>query len=344
MIKVSAPGKVHLIGEHSVVYGEPAILASISLRCSVTAEKSGKVIVNNEDLKRNSVFSLDEIKSFNSMITNLWKEGREANDFSKLFKEMEKNPLNHNKAAIGKILEKLEIVGGVSLTIKSDIPVGAGAGSGAALAVSLVKAISELYERKLTNEEVNELAFEIEKISHGNPSGGDNSACCYGGLIWFQKGDKKNIIKSLKKEVPHKIENFLLVVTKGTKTSTGELIQRVRNLDEDYRNERIGKLGKLTREMRAVLKNKNFNRMKQIINETQKILAEIGVSTSEIDKINSDIRSIDGAAKLCGAGGGGVVLCYHENKRKLSDAIKKLGYEPVEIELGVDGVRIESTK
>lgn len=340
MIKVSAPGKVHLVGEHSVVYGEPAILASISLRCYVTAEKSGKVIVNNGALKRNSVFTLDEINYFNSMITNLWKEGREANDFSKLFKEIKKEPLNHNKVAIGKILEKLEIVGGVSLTIKSDIPIGAGAGSGAALAVSLVKAISELYERKLTNEKVNELAFEIEKISHGNPSGGDNSTCCHGGLIWFQK-NSKNTVVPLKEEIGYKLENFVLVVTKKVKPSTGELIQHVRNLDEDYRNERIGKLGKLTKEMRAVLKNKNFNRMKQIINDTQKILAEIGVSTSEIDKINSDIMSIGGAAKLCGAGGGGVVLCYHENKKKLIETIKKLGYEPLEVYLGVEGVRIE---
>ena len=38
MIKFSAPGKIHLLGEHAVVYGKPAILATLNLRIFVTVE------------------------------------------------------------------------------------------------------------------------------------------------------------------------------------------------------------------------------------------------------------------------------------------------------------------
>ena len=53
------------------------------------------------------------------------------------------------------------------------------------------------------------------------------------------------------------------------------------------------------------------------------------------------VKSIGGAAKLCGAGGGGVMLCYHEDKQKLINVIRNLGYKPWETKLGVEGVRVE---
>jgi len=53
------------------------------------------------------------------------------------------------------------------------------------------------------------------------------------------------------------------------------------------------------------------------------------------------VKSIGGAAKLCGAGGGGVMLCYHEDREKLITTIRALGLEPWESELGVEGVRVE---
>ena len=81
--------------------------------------------------------------------------------------------------------------------------------------------------------------------------------------------------------------------------------------------------------------------MKEIINETQRNLAELGVSTFELDELAFVVREIGGAAKLCGAGGGGIMLCYHENKVKLIETIKGLGYRAIETELGVEGVRIE---
>ncbi len=342
MITVSAPGKVHLIGEHSVVYGEPAIIAAIGKRCYVEAEKSDKVKIANRELNKNIAFEIKDILSFTQEVSELWERCHEKGNFSELFSKMKQDGLNYAKVAVGKTLKSIGVNGGVELKIKSDIPFGSGVGSGAALAVAVVKAISELYGKKLSDDETNKIAFEIEKIAHGTPSGGDNAACCYGGLIWFEKKINGNNIRSLKEDVPYRLENFVLVYIKKSERSTGEMVQLVRNLEENYRNLRIKNLGKLTSEMLDALKNRNFVTMKEIINETQRNLAELGVSTMEIDELAFAVREIGGAAKLCGAGGGGIVLCYHENRSKLIEAIRNMNYKPIEVQLGVDGVRVES--
>ncbi|MCD6092725.1 MAG: mevalonate kinase [Candidatus Aenigmarchaeota archaeon] len=341
-VKVSAPGKIHMIGEHAAVYGKPAIIAAIDKRCYVRAEKNDSIIIKSRELSSEQKFEIKDVLSITRKIRDLHKRCSEKNDFSELFKLLKNDQFTLIKAAIGDILLRLNINHGIFLDIKSDILIGSGLGSSSALAVAITKAISELYEKKLSVEEVNNIAFGIEQFSHGTPSGGDNSACCFGGLIWFQKSAPKNIIKSLKKEIPYKLRNFILVYTKKPEKTTGELVQMVRNLNEDFRNERINALRELTYEMREALKNKNFKRMKEIINMAQKNLSELGLSVKEIDDVYEHVKNIAGAAKLCGAGGGGAMLCYHEDKSKLIDTIKSLGYKYWETELGVDGVRIEN--
>lgn len=337
MIKVSAPGKVHLIGDHSVVYGEPAIIAAIGKRCYVEADKAGDVRIESRELNTERIYPLSETIEFTKNVQKLWDTGSEAKNFSQLFGFMKKDPMYPAKAAIGKALMSLGIDGGVTLKISSDVPIGSGLGSSSSMSVAIVKAVSELYNKNLTSEKINEIAFSTEKFNHGTPSGGDNSACCFGGLVWFQKG---NPVKSLC--LNYKLENFVLVYTKRAEKTTGELVQHVRDLDEGFRNQRIKAIGAATMAMRDALEQKDFGKMKALINFAQRYLAELGVSAKEIDDVSKAVLSIGGAAKLCGAGGGGTVLCYHEDKDKLIEMIKELGYKPLDVELGAEGVRIEN--
>ncbi|MBI2076035.1 MAG: mevalonate kinase [Candidatus Aenigmarchaeota archaeon] len=339
MIKVSAPGKVHLIGEHAAVYGEPAIIAAIGKRCHVQADKADDVRIESRELNTERIYPLSETIAFTKNVQKLWDTGFEAKNFSQLFGFMKRDGMYPAKAAIGKALISLGIDNGVTLKISSDVPIGSGLGSSSSMSVAIVKAIAELYKKNLTLEQINEIAFSIEQFNHGTPSGGDNSACCYGGLIWFQKSNPKNIIQSLKAEIPYKLENFVLVNVGKPEKTTGELVQHVRNLPEDFRNPRIKAIGAATMAMRDALEQKDFGKMKALINFAQRYLAELGVSTKEIDDVSKAVLSIGGAAKLCGAGGGGTVLCYHENKNKVIQAIQELGYTPMEVELGTEGVR-----
>jgi mevalonate kinase len=343
MVEASAPGKVHLIGEHAVVYGEPAIIAAVGMRTYVEAKKSEKCRYNDTRWDVDTGwFCLEEIFSCVDEAEKLWKKCHDKKDFTELFDFIKKDRyVNYRKAMIGTALKRIGVNEGVTLTIRSDVPIGSGLGSSSSLSVAMTKAITELFNKKLSLEQINDIAFEQEKLIHGTPSGGDNSASCFGGLVWFQKSQPINIVTSLREEIPYKLENFVLVYIKPPEKTTGELVQLVRNLDEDYRNERVKRIGKLVFEMKEVLKNKNFEKMKEIVNENQRLLAELGVSCKEIDEIAKAVQDIGGAAKLCGAGGGGVMLCYHKDKERLTSLIKDLGFEPWETELAAEGMRIE---
>lgn len=342
-IKVSAPGKVHLIGEHAVVYGEPAIIAAIGSRTYVDISLAEDITYQDvawPDISH--TWKVEQVFEITQKTLDLWNEGNEKKDFSELFSFIKENGYEGYRASVlGLAMKRLGINKGFLITIDSKIPTGAGLGSSASRAATTTKAIAELFEKELSLEEINDVAFQQEKIIHGTPSGGDNSACCFGGLVWFRKAQPRNEIKSLKEEISYKLENFVFVYTGPPQKTTGELVQLVRELDEEYRTERTKKIGEMTHEMLDILKRKDFQRMKEIMNQTQKNLAELKVSTKKIDQIAESVQEIGGAAKLCGAGGGGIVLCYHEDKNKLIDLIKNIGYDPWESELAVEGVRTE---
>jgi mevalonate kinase len=338
MARASAPGKVHLIGEHSVVYGKPAILAAIGKRCNVEVRKrkDGLIKVKRED-HYNLEFTVTEAMKFLDDCTRLWNEGKEKGDWSEL-NALLKNIPEGQKLIVARSMEALKIKEGMDIRVDNHIP-GSGLGSSAALAVTFPAAMGKEFGTELSREKINEIAFSIERYLHGGtPSGGDNTTCCYGGLVWFQKGMEPWM---LEKEVPYRLEGFVLVHTGRPEKSTGELVQEVRDLEPKYREQRVNDLAKLTEVMLNVLKLKNWEKMKETINLCQRNLKELGVSTPEIDSLVSAVQKIGGAAKLCGAGGGGIVLCWHEDTKKLRKAIEDAGFEPWETELGVEGVRIE---
>ncbi|MFQ5975530.1 MAG: mevalonate kinase [Candidatus Hydrothermarchaeales archaeon] len=340
MISVSAPGKVHLIGEHSVVYGEPAIIATIGMRAHVKAEISEDVELNSINLGKEATFDIEEIREFTKKMNKQWKSCYAIKDFSSLTQHLKEKRLNPLALAVGKSLELLNVPSGISVEINTEIPINAGLGSSSSMAVAVSKAISEAYDKHLTKDEVNKIAYQIERFNHGTPSGGDNSTCCYGGFVWFQKGDE-NIVNPLKKEIPNKIENFVIVYVKEPEKTTGELVQLVGSLNPEIRSPIIKRLGELTHEMRSALQSKDSGKLKRIINQAQENLIKLGVSIDEIDQLHDEVKKIGGASKLSGAGGGGAMICYHDNLQTLVDLISDLGYTALKTDLGAEGVRIE---
>lgn len=338
MARASAPGKIHLVGEHSVVYGKPAILAAIGRRCGVDVRKrdDGTITVEREGHSRLE-FTVTEAMKFLDRCSRLWEEGKGKGDWSELNGLLREVPQGQ-RLIVARSMEALRLKGGMDIKVENHIP-GSGLGSSAALAVAFPAAIAKEFGKEMGKEKINEIAFSIEKYLHGGtPSGGDNTTCCFGGLVWFQKGVEPWM---LDREVPHKLEGFVMAHTGKPGKTTGELVQQVRDLEPKYREQRVNDLGKLADVMLNVLKLKDWDRMKETINLCQRNLKELGVSTEEIDSLVSAVQKAGGAAKLCGAGGGGVVLCWHEDTEKLKKVVSGAGYSPIETELGVEGVRVE---
>lgn len=334
MISISAPGKVHLIGEHAVVYGYPAIISAINKRIKINLKPVKKIkitiYINNKKLQKD--FEIKDCKETAKKAVKIWKEGNKKGDFSSLFKFLKSDLWLRLKIIIGFLFDYFKIKKGVSLEIKSGINSGMGLGSSAALSVALTKGISQFFSIKLSKRKVNEIARKIEEINHGRPSGGDNTVSTFGGLILFEKGEFEKL------KIPCFLKNLIIALTKR-KVSTAQLIQKVKNLDENLRKSLIEDIGRNASKLRAVIEKEDFENFKKIINQTQNNLKKLQISTPKIDKIVKEVRNIGGGAKLSGAGGGGAVLCFHNDKEKLTAVLKKLRVPFFEAKIEKEGVK-----
>ncbi len=77
----------------------------------------------------------------------------------------------------------------MKIEVFPEVPRSMGLGGSAAMAVAIVRALDKHFRLKLKDDEVNRLAFESEKLAHGNPSGLDNTLACYGKPLVFRAGD-----------------------------------------------------------------------------------------------------------------------------------------------------------
>jgi mevalonate kinase len=294
-ISYSAPAKVILSGEHAVVYGKPALVSAINLRLKFTIlERS----LQDSKLNKEINYISYEVKKYL------------ANQKIKF----EDKPFSYE--------------------IKSEIPVGRGLGSSAALSVASVASFLEFYTgRKFDKKIINNLAFEIEKYFHSNPSGVDNSASCFGGLILYQK---KISLEKLNYRVSKNIEKNLLLIDSGKpEETTGEMVKSVESVEsvksvESVRSV-IDRIEIETNNILNSIEKENVDQFRNSIVANEKLLEDLGVVSDETIKLLNDLSKF-GVGKVTGAGGkktgSGFILFYTNNKEKLIDYLndKKIKY------------------
>lgn len=352
-IRVSAPGKIILLGEHAVVYGKPAIIASAAKCCFITlSSREDKTIeIAAENFGLRETLDVKKIIGITKKANKDWQEYVETNDIAVL-KSITERPVDYAAIIIGETLAYFHkrLSSGFSLSIDMEIPIGCGMGSSAALAVSIAGALMLFLGEKWNLEKINAIAFLAEQKRHGLPSGGDNSACCYGGLIWYRKetNDVK-IIQSLPFSIPpHIANNFVLVDTGRPVESTGEMVGSVallRKIRPKFIEDVFVDQEVLTKQLIGALGNGREEEIIHIIQKGEKNLEKIGVVSTKTKSLIREIERINGAAKICGAGGrkkgSGMLLAYHKNKRELEKFLGSLKVHFLSIMLGAEGVREE---
>lgn len=351
--KVSAPGKLFLSGEHSVVYGEPALLTAIDQRCQVNivCGEAPRIEIESQGFKPRVDYSTKEILEFTKLSRKLWKQFFKTKD-KKFLQEIHKEPLSVVLIAIGEALTYIDQKeGGLKVRISSQIPPGSGLGSSASIAVGVVKGVLESFGKKVSLEELNKIAYEVEKRQHGFPSGGDNSVVVFGGFLRFQKIDNQFQLEQIRNVYSEQLPPFLLLQSGQPAESTGEMVAQVRERYE-ANSSKVGKIiediGVVTTRFLDRLKSGKFEEFATLIRSNERLLEKLGVVGKQGQKIIQGIEELGGVAKICGAGGvktgSGILLTYHPEPAKLAAFGKKEELDIFGVKLGEEGVRVEKSK
>lgn len=301
-------GKAILFNEHFVVYGIPSIVSAIGNYTVAKVEPYKKPNINLIDNR-------DATKNYKED-----KLSQQQDSLKRIFKKMNIDPSKQ----------------GIQITLDGNLYAASGIGASAASCVAIARALAEYYDLDISDDEINNIAYEGEKGYHGNPSGVDNTASTYGGLIWFERKEE-NIIEKI--EISQPIE--IVIGNTGKVADTSAAVAGVRErreknpqkYDEIFdRAENIAYLAK------RALEEGDFKEVGKLMNENHKLLQQIEVSSRELDFLVSIARE-QGAlgAKLTGGGLGGNMIALtpgRDLQEKVANAIEKEGFQTVQTVIG----------
>jgi hydroxymethylglutaryl-CoA reductase len=299
-------GKAILLGEHAVVYGRHAVAAPIPLAIEARVEDADEGV---------------------SLLIPRWGvEQRLHPDAAQ--------PQSFHKPS-GVILTELGLTDRpMRIEVFPHVPRAMGLGGSAAVAVAIIRALNEHFALGLSDEEVNRLAFESEKVAHGTPSGVDNTLATYGKFVLYRKGEPP-IVKALTVSEPIPV----VIGMTGVESLTAKMVARVRTAWErnPKRYERIfDEIDSLTLQgIRAIAEN-DLTQLGELMNINQGFLNALQVSCWEIEELIQIARE-NGAlgAKLTGGGGGGsiIAICPEDGDRVVR-AMQEAGYQALKVAIG----------
>jgi len=298
MSKASAPGKVILFGEHAVVYGQPALAVPVTqVQAEVRIDKifSPGIRINAPNIQLNE--KLDSLAASHPLAATV------RNTLAAL----EAGPLS-----------------GVTILVRSSIPVASGLGSGAAVSVAIIRALSNHLKKDLTDKQVSALAFETEKLYHGTPSGIDNTVVTYAKPVYFVKGQPIEIL--------HVRKPFTIVIgDTGIPASTKESVRdvRIQRHKNPERYETIfAAIGSIAKTACQLIESGMPESFGPLMDENHALLRSMNVSSPELDNLVEAARKAGAlGAKLSGGGRGGnmIALVPAGNAGAIARSLKEAG-------------------
>ncbi len=299
-------GKAILFGEHAVVYGSHAIAAPIPLAVEA------RIVPHNSGVE---------------LAIPRWGVEHQL--------EIEPEKRQSFEKPAARILEKLGLLETpMRIEVFPNLPRAMGLGGSAAVAVAIIRALDKRFDLGLSEERVNELAFEAERMAHGNPSGIDNSVATFGEMLLYRRGEPP-LMERLELTKPIR---FVIGMT-GVESLTAKMVEKVRQGWERSRQlyDRIfHEIDQIAVRAIDAIKNSELERLGELMNVCHGLLNAIQVSSWEVEELVQIARE-NGAlgAKLTGAGGGGsiIALCP-DNASEVIKAMEEAGYQAMEVSIG----------
>ena len=294
-------GKLILFGEHLVVYKAPAIVGAVSAYTDCKLEYLS-----------DSPGLLDVIDN-RPAVPNYKIEKKEEGD-----------------EAIKLTLAHLGVdpnVRGVRLTFGGDLCCASGIGASAAQVVSLARAVNIADNRCLSDDEINAAGYEGEKGYHGTPSGIDNTAATFGGLLRFRRTDDAPIFEKITFPAPMRI----VYASTGITASTTKVVTDVRmkkEADEVWFEDIMTRYTTIVGDAERAVEKGDLSQIGELMNTNHALLQELTVSCQELDDLVLAARDAGAiGAKMSGTGRGGLMIALtptEEIQNSVAAALEKL--------------------
>lgn len=280
-MNVSVTGNSHakiiLIGEHSVVYHQPAIalpLPAVQVHAEMTSSPDTVQVLTSRYYSGDRQDAPIQLQGINQLIDVLLAHLTQTNP-------------------------------GFTLTIKSDLPAERGMGSSAATAVAIVRAMYRFFNVPLSHQRLLEEVAVSEKIIHGQPSGLDAATASADTPVWFIKGQTPQ-------PLPFHLNGYLVIADSGIHGQTGIAVANVADYRQAHPKQAaaaINHLGQLTQAAKIALAQNQVNTLGRILTAAQRELTQLGVSHPVLDDMIT-VALQNGAlgAKLTGGGMGGCMI------------------------------------
>ncbi len=298
-----------MFGEHAVVFGEPALATAVDKRIRVSGERSSDFTINGRPLG-------EEKRPYVRLCLDLAWEGE---------------PLK--------------------LTTESELPSAAGMGSSAAVTVATLGLLGIMQDR-LSKESVAKTGFEVEFRVQGRASPIDTTTSCQGGGIFVSKEQESDFLWSIAKEEKRwflharDIPKMKIVVgDTGIKSPTGPLVSQVKAYVErsDRAKGIVEEIGDIALNGLKALKDEDFDKVGELMTRNHRLLNDLGVGHSLLDRFVDAALPLSYGAKLTGAGGGGSMIALTDNPEEVASRIVELGGKSYIVETENEGVRVDDS-
>ena len=306
----TAFGKSILIGDQFVLAEVPAIVSSIPFETLCEVER----------LKEGEGWILEDNRT-------------EVPGYKEKKKHQQVDSINH-------VLEVMKIdvkKNPIKITYGGSLLAGSGVGSSAASCVSLARALSDEFSLGLSIDEINHIGWEGEFAYHGTPSGVDNTASTYGGLILYHIKNGETTWERINLKKPIEV----VLGNSGVTADTSKLdahTQAQRKKDPDLFKKRLETITDQAFEMKKALENYDLATVGRLMTENHKILIDMDLSHETLIYLCDKALELGAlGAKVTGGGRGGYMNALTPGKElqdKVASAMEEEGYKVIRATVG----------
>ena len=276
---ITVPGRICLLGDKVDLLEKPVIAAAVNLLMEITFIKrnDNKVIFQSKNIEFTKEFHLTDAADFD-------------------------HPLKYWSAILIRLKE--HITTGFNAVVNSQIPIGGGLSSSAALSVGFIQGLSQLYNIPMNKGQVAELAYICEHDDLGIMCGRmDQYAIAFGGVTFIETGSPPSV-----EQLP--IESLPLVVGNSQEErKAAGILNRVKKQIQENNPTVIQAFSEIERIVYAgkkALLQEDYETIGQLMNLHQQQEDKLKATTPKINLLcQESVKAGAFGAKQMGAGGGG---------------------------------------